>query len=92
MLGIAPSALFAQTESPATIPASFVGTYDLVFESFNSASPIETNTPYTLVIGADGSLCVNGIQLTDPVLLNGNPAEAIWKDAASSLWYAISDL
>ena len=82
----------AQSEEAATIPASFHGTYALTFTSFNSESPIASDTAFTLVLRADNSLCVNDTVLTAPVLRNGNPAEAIWTDSDASLEYAISNL
>lgn len=85
------ASLFAQIEAPATVPASFVGTYETTFESFSQSSPLATGAKATLIIGSDNSLCVNGVKLTNPVFLNGNPQEAYWKDSASSLNYAVSN-
>lgn len=83
--------LTAQTETPATVPSTFVGTYQTTFESFNAQSPIATGTSVTLVIGSDNSLCVDGVKLENPVFANGNTAEGVWKDSASSLAYAVSN-
>lgn len=83
--------LFAQTETPATVPASLVGTYETTYASFNASSPFATGDKFTLVIGSDNSLCVNGLALSNPVFSNGNTVEGIWKDAANSLEYAVSN-
>jgi hypothetical protein len=83
--------LLAQTETPATVPASLVGTYETTYASFNASSPFATGDKFTLVIGSDNSLCVNGLALSNPVFSNGNTAEGIWKDAANSLEYAVSN-
>lgn len=83
--------LLAQTETSASVPASLVGTYDTTFESFSPSSPFATGDKFTLVIGSDNSLCVNGARLTDPVIVNGNTAEGLWKDSANSLEYAVSN-
>lgn len=91
VLLISSSLALGQSETPATVPASFVGTYETTFESFNPDSPIATATAFTVVIGSDNSLCVNGTLLTDPVFRNGNTAEGIWKDSANSLAYAVSN-
>ena len=82
----------AQTESPATIPSSLAGTYELSYSQINGGGPFVDGTNVTLVINSNGTLCVNDLQLTGPVLLNGNPAEAIWKDTASGINYAVSNL
>lgn len=83
---------FAQTETPATIPGSLAGTYQLSYSQINGGGPFVDGTSVTLVINTNGTLCVNDLVLTGPVLINGNPAEAIWKDSASGINYAVSNL
>lgn len=84
--------LFAQTETPATVPASFVGTYDLTFSpGFVVGGPFAVGDKVTVVVGSDNSMCVNGAVLTSPVFRNGNTAEAIWSDTPSSVAYALSN-
>jgi hypothetical protein len=83
---------FAQTESPATIPSSLAGTYQLSYSQVNGGGPFVDGTSVTLVINSNGTLCVNDLVLTGPVLINGNPAEATWKDTASGINYAVSNL
>ncbi len=84
--------LFAQTEAPATVPAAFVGTYDLTFSpGFVSGGPFTSGDKATVVVGSDNSMCVNGVVLTNPVFQNGNAAEAIWKDTPNSVAYAMSN-
>lgn len=82
----------AQSESPATIPSSLAGTYQLSYSQVNGGGPFVDGTSVTLVVNSNGTLCVNDLQLTGPVLLNGNPAEAVWKDTASGINYALSNL
>lgn len=84
--------VLAQTETPATLPASFVGTYETVFSSSFPGTSIPNRASVVMVIGSDNTLCVDGVLLSNPVLRNGNPAEAIWKDAASSVEYAVSNI
>lgn len=82
----------AQTETPATVPASIAGTYSLTFTQNAAGSPFSNGQAVTLVVGTDNSLCVDGKTLTAPVLRNGNQHEAIWKDTAISVEYALSSL
>ncbi|MBL4573358.1 MAG: hypothetical protein JKY86_09840 [Gammaproteobacteria bacterium] len=82
----------AQTETAATLPASFVGTYNLTYSLSAAGGPFSSNQAVTLVVGSDNSLCVDGKTLTSPVLRNGNAHEAIWKDATASVEYALSSL
>lgn len=84
--------VLAQTETPATLPASFVGTYETSFLSSFPEPPIPNRTSVVMVIGSDNTLCVDGVLLSNPVLRNGNPAEAIWTDEASSVEYAVSNI
>lgn len=79
--------LFAQTETPVTVPASFFGTYETFFDSANSRSPYLRGDKVTLVISSDNSLCVNGLKLSDPVFVNGKTTEAVWRDTANSVEY-----
>jgi hypothetical protein len=81
---------FAQTESLATIPSSLAGTYQLSYSQVNGGGPFVDGTSVTLVINSNGTLCVNDLVLTGPVLINGNPAEATWKDTASGINYAVN--
>ncbi|MCG8412763.1 MAG: hypothetical protein MI746_00975, partial [Pseudomonadales bacterium] len=84
--------VLAQSESPATIPASFAGTYDLTYTEFNAGGPFVNGSAVSLVINSDGTLCINDLTLSNPVLQNGNPAEAIWKDESAGFNYAVSNL
>lgn len=86
-----PSA-FAQSESPATVPSSFTGTYTLNYDLINGNGPFSANEQVTLVLKSDNSLCVNGQVLTDPVFRNGNTVEAIWTDSGTGFEYAISNI
>ncbi|PCJ23302.1 MAG: hypothetical protein COA96_12075 [SAR86 cluster bacterium] len=82
----------AQTEMPATVPASFVGTYDLTYSQSSAGASFADNEAVTVVVGSDNTLCVAGLVLSNPILRNGNGHEAIWTDSASSLEYALSSL
>ncbi|GJM13532.1 MAG: hypothetical protein DHS20C12_19350 [Pseudohongiella sp.] len=82
----------AQSETAATVPSSFVGTYNLTYSQSASGGPFGNNEAVTLVVGSDGSLCVDGKTLTSPVLRNGNAHEAIWADSSASVEYALSSL
>ncbi len=89
---LASQSLFAQTQTPATVPASFVGTYDLTFSpGFVSGGPFASGDKATVVVGSDNSMCVNGAVLTNPVFINGNNAEAVWSDTPSGVAYAMSN-
>ncbi|MFK7863732.1 MAG: hypothetical protein AB8B95_05835 [Pseudohongiellaceae bacterium] len=83
--------LYAQTEAPATVPSSFVGTYDLTFSSVRDGSSFANGAKVAVVIGSDNSLCIDGLKLNDPVFVNGNTAEAVWKDTSNSFSYAVSN-
>ncbi len=85
-------AALAQTETAATVPASFAGTYNLSYSLSAAGGPFSSGQAVTLVVGTDNSLCVDGKTLTAPVLRNGNGHEAIWKDTAASVEYALSSL
>ncbi len=81
-------------ETPATIPDSFIGTYNLTYGDFSNGLAddfFSDGEDVTIVIKTGGILCVNGEQLSDPVLRNGNPAEAFW-DGSNGLGYALSNL
>ncbi len=82
----------SQTESPATIPSSLEGTYDLTYDAINSGGPFSNGESVTLVINSNGTLCVNDLSLSSPVLFNGNPAEAIWSDSSTGIRYSVSNL
>jgi len=82
----------AQTETAATVPASFAGTYNLTYSQSASGGPFSNSQAVTLVVGTDNSLCVDGNALSSPVLRNGNAHEAIWKDTSASVEYALSSL
>ena len=84
--------IVAQTQSPATVPASLVGTYDLTYDSINPGASFANGDKVTVVVGSDNSFCINGESLTSPVLLNGNPAEAVWFNTPANVAYALSNL
>lgn len=81
----------AQTESPATVPDSFVGTYTLTYDLINNGGPFAANQEVTLVLGADNTLCIDGQSLSNPVFRGGNQVEAIWKDEANGFELAVSN-
>ncbi len=75
----------------ATVPASFQGTYTTTYDLINNGGPFAQGEEVVFVLGADNSLCINGLTLTDPVHVNGNAVEAIWTDSANNISYAISN-
>ncbi len=81
----------AQTETPATVPDSFVGTYTLSYDLINNGGPFTAGQEVTLVLHADNTLCIAGQLLSNPVFRNGNQVEAIWKDEASGYEIAVSN-
>jgi hypothetical protein len=85
------SSLLAQSETAATVPASFVGTYSLSYDQINSGGPFDDGAEVTLVLRSDNVLCVDGQQLSNPVFRNGNQVEAIWSDVDGGFEYAVSN-
>ncbi len=81
----------AQSETAATVPASFVGTYSLSYDQINSGGPFASGAEVTLVLRSDNVLCVDGQQFSNPVFRNGNQVEAIWSDADGGFEYAVSN-
>lgn len=88
---LASTAALAQ-ETPATVPSSFEGTYELTYAFAQAGSPISNGTAVTLVIAPGNTLCVAGYTLTNPVLRNGNQHEAIWKETTAGVELALSSL
>ena len=82
----------AQTNTAATVPASFQGTYTTSFDLINGGGPFSANEQVVFVLGANNTLCINGLVLTDPVHPAGNPAEAVWTDSSNNVSYAFSNL
>ena len=82
----------AQSETPATIPASMTGTYSLTYTRTNTGGPFTNGQAVSLVVKSDNSLCVNGTTYTNPVIRNGNAHEAIWKATSISTEFALSSL
>ena len=95
LLGIAAFTLgqvsLAQSETAASVPASFVGTYTLSYDAFNSGGPYSQGQSVTLVLGSDNTLCIDGKSLSNPVFRNGNTAEAIWVAQSANLELAVSN-
>ncbi len=82
----------AQSETAATIPSSFVGTYTLTYDAINSGGPYSQGESVTLIVKSDNSLCIAGVSIGNPVFRNGNTAEAIWASQSASLELAMSNL
>ena len=86
----------ASNEEAATIPAALQKTFDVIFILADGVDPADS--PYaneetlSFTVGADNSLSFADTTLTDPVLRNGNQAEAIWKQSSTGLEYALSTL
>lgn len=82
----------AQTEAPATIPASLTGTYNLTYSQSSAGGPFTNGEAVTLVVKADNTLCVKGATFSNPVLRNGNAHEAIWTASSLNVEFALSSL
>ncbi len=89
--GLLSTAAFAQ-ETPATVPTSFLGTYNLTYANAQTGSPITNGTPVTVVIAAGNTVCLGGYTLSNPVLRNGNAHEAIWTESSLGIEIALSSL
>lgn len=88
---LASSAVLAQ-ETPATVPSSFEGTYELTYAYAQTGSPLSNGTAVSLVIAPGNVMCVGGYTLTNPIIRNGNPHEAIWKETTGGIELALSSL
>lgn len=88
-LAIAP--LGNAQDTAATVPASFVGTYTTTFDLINSGGPFTAGEEVTFVLRSDNVLCINGLELTDPIHQNGNTVEALWTDSSSNIVYSVSN-
>lgn len=83
----------AANETPATIPAHAAGTFNWTFDDGPNATPLYNDGDMvSFLVGTDGSLTFNGTTLNNPVLRNGNPHEAIWKDTTNGVEYALSSI
>lgn len=89
--GLLSSTAFA-ADTPATIPTSFTGTYNLTYENAQTGSPVTNGTAVSVVITASNALCLGGYTLTNPVLRNDNPHEAIWTESSLGIEIALSSL
>ena len=85
--------VFAQ-ETPATIPASLLGTYNLVYEHLTSSvtAPFTNGSTVSVVLQSGNKICINGTVLSNPVLRNGNGHEAIWVNSSNNQEFALSSL
>lgn len=82
----------AQTKTAATIPSSFLGTYNLTYAHAQTGSPLANGATATMIIGPGGTLCIAGNTLTNPKLINGNQHEGHWEVPSVDLTLAISSL
>jgi len=85
--------VFAQ-ETPATIPDTFLGTYELTYShsSTGVTAPFENGSAVNVVLQSGNQICVNGTVLSNPVLRNGNGHEAIWVNSSNNQEFAFSSL
>lgn len=79
-------------DTPATIPTSFLGTYNLTYENAQTGSPVANGTAVAVVIAANNTLCLGGYTLTNPVIRNGNGHEAIWAESSLGIEISLSSL
>ena len=89
--GLLSSTALAQ-ETPASIPTSFLGTYNLTYANAQTGSPLSNGTAVTVVIAAGNTVCLGGYTLTNPVLRNGNPHEATWTESTQGIEIGLSSL
>lgn len=89
--GLLGSAAYA-ADTPATIPTSFLGTYNLTYANAQTGSPITNGTAVTVVIAPNNTVCLGGYTLTNAVIRNGNGHEAIWTESALGIEIALSSL
>lgn len=73
--------------SASDLPSGVQGTYELTYFQAAVGSGIADDSTQTFTIGAR-TLAFAGKTLTNPVFVNGNTNEWIFKDGA--LWYAVS--
>ena len=87
------STILIAQESPATIPDSFFGTYELTYGDFSNGAvtAFSDGEVVTFVIQSGGVLCINGTEVSNPVFKNGNMVEAFWTDA-DGLEYGFSNI
>lgn len=79
-------------DAPATVPASFYGTYNLTFQEINPGSPYTSGQQITMVLRSDNSMCIEDTILTSPIFRNGNTVEGIWVNEAANVEIAVSNL
>jgi hypothetical protein len=82
----------AQTKTPATIPSSKLGTYNVTMFHAQPGSPVANGATATIVVGPGGALCVAGMTLTNPMLLNGSNIEAHWEISSVKVSLALANL
>ncbi|MDP2139393.1 MAG: hypothetical protein Q8L20_01160 [Gammaproteobacteria bacterium] len=76
----------------ATIPTSFLGTYNLTYSAAQPGSPITNGTQVQVVLAPGGVMCIAGFTLTNPVTKSGNTAEAHWTESTSGLTLSVSNI
>jgi len=82
----------AQTKTPATIPTSKLGTYNVTMFHAQPGSPVANGATATIVVGPGGTLCLAGMTLTNPMLLNGSNIEAHWEISSVKVSLALANL
>src|SRR5690554_6283382 len=68
-------------DAPASIPTSLTGTYDLTYANAQAGSPVSNGETISVVLSQDGTMCLAGYTLSNPVTRNGNLQEAIWVES-----------
>jgi len=82
----------SSSDSSAAIPAAYQTTYGYWYHESAAGAPYTDGEKVDFTVGADNSLSFNGKTLTNPILRNNNPHEAIWTDSAAGLEYAMSSI
>lgn len=78
--------------SPASVPSSFHGTYELTYANAQPGSPLTNGTAVSVVIAPGNVMCVAGYTLSNPILLKGNPQEAAWTESTQGIQLSLSSL
>ncbi|MDP2284431.1 MAG: hypothetical protein Q8L06_09840, partial [Pseudohongiella sp.] len=69
----------------AVIPAALIGTYDMLVSGANPVAPFANNSQARVVLGADGSLCINNVISNNPRSEYTSPQLARWSNSTAQL-------
>ncbi|CAA0126382.1 Uncharacterised protein [Halioglobus japonicus] len=79
-------------EQAANVPAGLLGSYNFRYQLVNAGySAADAEEQAFEVLSGDILKLPDGSQLTNPVFVDGNKVEIIWKDSANNFVYALSN-